>query len=93
MESLNDVTSYISFLSPEYLNGVGKLCAFVESDIEKVTSITVFYFHLICTHLIAHVQSTLLQPEIDEKKKKHEIPTGSRWASPIIINKHIESIM
>lgn len=37
MESLNDVTSYISFLSPEYLNGAGKMCAFVESDIEKVT--------------------------------------------------------
>lgn len=36
MESLNDVTSYISFLSPEYLNGVGKMCGFVEADIEKV---------------------------------------------------------
>lgn len=36
MDSFGDVTSYISFLSPEYLNSVGKKLTFVESDVEKV---------------------------------------------------------
>lgn len=36
MSSLNDVTSYISFLPPEYLNSLGKKITFIESDIEKV---------------------------------------------------------
>ena len=36
MDSLNDVTSYISFLSPEYLNSINKKMTFIEADIEKV---------------------------------------------------------
>lgn len=36
MNSLNDITSYISFLPPEYLNNIGKKITFIESDVEKV---------------------------------------------------------
>lgn len=51
MGAPNDVTSYISFLSPEYLNSIGKKITFVESDIEKVTG---FYFCLPSLRL-AHI--------------------------------------
>lgn len=36
MNSLNSITSYISFLPPEYLNNIGKKITFIESDVEKV---------------------------------------------------------
>lgn len=60
MSSLNDVTSYISFLSPEYLNSIGKKITFVESDIEKVTnvvhtqnsSINDTYIHILFTIIV-----------------------------------------
>lgn len=42
--SLNDVTSYISFLPPEYLSSIGKKIAFIESDVEKVF----IFSHLSC---------------------------------------------
>lgn len=37
MGTLNDVTSYISYLPPEYLISLGKKITFVESDMEKVS--------------------------------------------------------
>lgn len=36
MNSMNSITSYISFLPPEYLNNIGKKITFIESDVEKV---------------------------------------------------------
>lgn len=36
MNSLNDITTHISFLPPEYLNNIGKKVSFNESDVEKV---------------------------------------------------------
>lgn len=60
MNPANDVASYISFLSPEYLSSIGKKIMFVESDIEKVFIIVcrfilqifsihkyIFFYHII----------------------------------------------
>lgn len=38
---LNDVTSYMSFLPPEYLSSIGKKITFIESDVEKVYIISI----------------------------------------------------
>lgn len=47
MGSLNNVTSYISYLPPEYLINLGKKITFIESDMEKVSASNCLFFWIV----------------------------------------------
>lgn len=66
MNSLNNITSYISFLPPEYLNNIGKKITFIESDVEKVHFIVTIYFYIVFFLSLSPFLFTL--NEITEKK-------------------------
>lgn len=102
MESLNDVTSYVSFLSPEYLNGAGKMCTFVESDIEKVTSLIYDFncsrterklewktdrFLLILDGLLAPISKTNARTSIEQQQHRLSTKRHRKSARLVIVHR------